>query len=378
MIKVCHIVNIITGKSDGVFKHLKMLFELSDKNRFEHFLIFHGNKKIEDELKEIGAKVFVVDSLNRKIPLTAFFPIYRIIARENPQIIQTHLIKPYAVAGLLNIFLRKKFIFNYHGIFIAGNEYYNFIEKFIYQVIHCVISLIRTVDLVLVPSERSKQLLRSQTKLFPDPVVYYNGYSCRENNNNLDENIIRTITQVKKDSKIIAVVGRLEREKRVDRALMLISKLKSEGNNIQLLIFGEGSLKKKLLHLATSLGANDSVKFFDYIQNIEGYFRYFDLILFTSEWEGIPFTLWEAMANGIPIIAPDVGGFKEVVEENMCGLIYQPGNMNDAKLKLLAILEDSALREKLGKNGSDAIKTKFGADNFIKKFESIYSDLLKE
>ena len=59
------------------------------------------------------------------------------------------------------------------------------------------------------------------------------------------------------------------------------------------------------------------------MEDVENYYKYFDLVLFTSDWEGMPLTMWEAMANSVPIVAPDVGGFKEILEENKCGLIYE-------------------------------------------------------
>jgi len=317
----------------------------------------------------------MVNSLNKKISLGAFFEIYKIIIQNNPDIIHTHLIKPYAIAGLLNIILRRKFIFNYHGIFISRNSYYNFLEKAIYQVIHYLICFFKAVDIVLVPSEKSKQLLKSQTKLFPDPVVYYNGYHCGENNE-LDNNILKSISLLKNESTIIAVVGRLEREKRIDRALMLFSKMKSEGANIHLLVFGDGKLKDKLKRLASTLGTTDSVSFFDYTPNVESYFKYFDILLFTSEWEGLPITMWEAMANEVPIVAPDVGGFKEILAESKCGLVYKPGNLADAKEKIASLINDVNLRNKIGRNGKIAIEEKYSSRNFISTIENIYFDLM--
>ncbi len=65
------------------------------------------------------------------------------------------------------------------------------------------------------------------------------------------------------------------------------------------------------------------------------YYNYFDVVLFTSDWEGMPLTMWEAMANGVPVVAPDIGGFSEILVENNCGFIYEAGNMIDAENKIL-------------------------------------------
>ena len=66
MIKVCHIVNLITGKADGVYAHLKSIFRNYNRNNFEHILIFHGGEKIEKEVRELGIKVFTSESLKEK------------------------------------------------------------------------------------------------------------------------------------------------------------------------------------------------------------------------------------------------------------------------------------------------------------------------
>ena len=92
----------------------------------------------------------------------------------------------------------------------------------------------------------------------------------------------------------------------------------------------------------------------------------------------MPLTMWEAMANEVPDVAPDVGGFKEILEENECGLIYEPGNLDEAENKLLKLLEDEQFRKTLGKNGRAAIESKYTEKRFIQQIENIYSSLMSE
>lgn len=376
MIKVCHIVNLITGKADGVYAHLKSIFRNYDRNKFEHILIFQGGEIIEKEVRELGVKVFTSESLKKKISLRVFSDIIRIIKSEQIDIIHTHLIKPYAIAGLTNIFLKKKFIFNYHGIFLKNNPYYNFIERSTYSAIHFLIYLFGKVDIVIVPSKMSKRLLMEETKLFPEPIVYYNGYSPRQNFSGVNASIAQRIEELKKDKRIIAVVGRLEVDKRIDRAVMLIKILVARKMKVHLIVFGDGSLKDELNQLVQRHQLKDLVDILGYVENVESFYKYFDLMLFTSDWEGMPLSMWEAMANGVPVIAPDVGGFKEILEENNCGLIYKPGNLNEAESKLLKLLEDGQFRKSLGRNGRAAFESKFTAARFIEQIEKVYTNLM--
>ena len=181
MIRVCHVVNLITGKADGVYAHLKMIFKNSDKTKFQHYLIFQGGEHIEKEVTEMGVKVFVSTSLKKKISIKAIVDIHGFLKNNNIDIVQAHLIKPYALTGMLNIILRKKFIFNYHGIFLKSNPYYNFVEKNIYLTIHNLIFLFGRMDTVMVASKEGRNYYLWNPKLLTEPIAYDNDHSNRNN-----------------------------------------------------------------------------------------------------------------------------------------------------------------------------------------------------
>jgi glycosyltransferase involved in cell wall biosynthesis len=377
MIKVCHIVNIITGKTDGVYTHLKMIFTNSDRSKFRHYLIFQGGEKIENELSQMGIEFFVSKSLKKKISLKAFRDIFSFVKDNGISIIHTHLIKPYAIAGLVNIFLRKKFIFNYNGLFLSENIYYGVVEKTIYRFIHSVICFFKAVDIVLVPSQKSKELLMKDTHLFPEPIVYYNGFNIQLEHPQ-ETDTVKEIIKIKEEGIIIALVARLEKQKRVDRALNLFKQVYSKRKDIRLLIFGDGELRQKFIEQAEASDLRSDIIFFDYVPDLIYCYYYFEILLFTSDWEGTPLSLFEAMAYKVPVLAPDVGGFKEILEVNNCGLVYSPGNMKDAEEKLLKLIGDDNLRKELGKNGNIAIQKKYNVSNFIRQIETVYFNLLQE
>ena len=378
MIKVCHIVNLITGKSDGVYSHLKMIFKNSDKTKFQHFLIFQGGENIEKEVAELGIKVFVIPSLKKKVSLRPFIDVYKILKANEIDIIHTHLVKPYAIAGLLNIVLKRNFIFNYNGLFIGQNPYYGFVEKSIYKTIHGIINLFNAVDVVLVPSVKSKELIIEETKLFPEPIVYYNGYFLENKNSKVDKDFWQKIQELKNKYFIIAVIGRLERQKRIDIALELFKEVSLKNDQLFMVIFGDGILKNQLIKMSSELGISSRVIFFDYVPDVVNYLKFINILLFTSDWEGMPLSMWEAMANQVPVVAPDVGGFREILEENDCGLIYEPGNLKDAEKKILQLINDEQLRTKLGQNGKLAIEAKYNEKEFIQQIERVYFQLMSQ
>ena len=355
-----------------------MILKNYDRSRFEHFVIFQGEEIVEKNLSELNIKYYIVDSLQRKYSIKSFIEIYQIIKTENPTILHTHLIKPYILIGLINVILKKKTIFNYHGSFIV-NDYNTSIEKLVYKLLHNIIELTNPIDLVLVPSVRSKEMLRIETSAFKNIDVYYNGYEYEELNYSVDQYLLQKINELKsEEKKLICSIGRLNREKRFDRAIMICDKLINRGFEINLFIFGDGEKELELKDLVKRNNLGGNVTFTGYIANAGLYLKYFDLLLITSDREGMPFALWEAMGNKIPVVAPDVGGLKEILVENNCGFVYEPSDLNEATEKILRLLKDKMYRKELGENGKKTVEYVYNARNFIKKIEQSYTNLLAE
>jgi len=96
--------------------------------------------------------------------------------------------------------------------------------------------------------------------------------------------------------------------------------------------------------------------------------------LFTSDWEGLPLTIWETMAAGIPIVSTDVGGVKEIIEQEKCGIIYPMNSIEGGINALEKIIFNSELKKSMGLNGKNAVKNKYNVGSFIKSMVSIYNE----
>jgi len=373
-IKICHICDRITGQSDGVYTHLLMLLNNIDKSRFEQIVIFQGGEIVENELRKNGIEVFTIPELNKRVSIKGFNKIYKILRNEQVDIIQAHLIKPYILSGLMNIILKKMLIFNYNGLFLSS-VYHNPLERFILQILHFLIVFSRSVQISVVPSQNSKNILTAETKIFPRVEVYYNGFSSSEARTT-DKTIIDKLQELKQEYFIVGVVARIEIQKRIDTALNILKELKRLDKNVFFVFFGDGPLEKEMIQLSNILGIMDRLQFWGYVEGAKNYIKYFDTLLLTSDWEGFPLTIWEAMAAGIPIISTDVGGIKEILEKEKCGLIYPKGDSDRAIRSIIELMDNNSYRMKLGENGKKAIETKYNRDQFISFFDALYSNLL--
>lgn len=376
MIKVCHIVNLITGRADGVYAYLETIFRNNDNNKYERIFIFQGNPKIESEVKGWGIRVIVEPLLNKKFSPRALLRLYKNIKNENVDIIHSHMIKPYIMAGTVNIFLKKKHIFNYHGIFIKGNIYYSWYQKIIVKCWHHLIVSFNAVNLFIAPSRCSKELLELEIGDNPTVEAYYTGYDLNKHNWIPEGKLIRELNALKQTGKLIGVIGRLCPEKRVDRAIQIFYSLSITNTNLCLVIVGEGEKETSLKKLAKQLGVDDHVYFTGFQQNIKSCFYLFDCILITSDWEGFPNVVWEAMASKVPVVAAAVGGIPEIFNRHNCGLLFEKNDIDDAVTKLQLILSDYELRNIITENGGKAVEEFYNSKKFMERLDQLYTYLI--
>ena len=375
-IRICHFINIITGKSDGTYSHLKMIFKYLDKEKYQLYLVFQGDPNMEAEAKSLGVKVHTIKSLNKKFSIACFKQFYLFVKTENIDIIHTHFLKPYSIAGIVNIFLRKKMIFNYHGLFI-DNEYNKKIDKFIYLSIHMLINFFNAVDLAIVPSNSSKKILLDETNRFKCIKVYYNGFDM-DYGGKIADNIVNYLDELRKSYFVIGIVARIDRQKRIDIVLEIAQNISKIRDDIYFVILGDGALENEINRKIESMKLKKSVRMLGYVSNAKYYIKYFDLLLFTSDWEGLPLSVWESMAAKVPIISTDVGGMREILEGENCGLLYPAENVERGVRAILELVSDNKIRIEMGENGYKAIVEKYNSKAFAEFINTLYFNLIQE
>ena len=158
--------------------------------------------------------------------------------------------------------------------------------------------------------------------------------------------------------KVIAGVGRLTDQKNFALLITAFSKIANDFPDYSLTIYGQGENEKELKELATSLGITKRVHFPGNIQNIAEEMEKNSLFVLSSNFEGMPNALMEAMALGLPCISTDcpVGGPRYLIENGVNGLLVPVNNVDRMAEAMGSILSDGELVDSLGHEAAQIIK----------------------
>ena len=128
---------------------------------------------------------------------------------------------------------------------------------------------------------------------------------------------------IPKNKKLFATVGRLSPEKRIDIFLRFANELLHRRTDVHFLIVGSGGEEKKLRTLAVQLGIENSVTFTGFIKEINTLYAAIDILMLTSDTEGTPRVVLECMAHQKSAIASNVGGLKEIIDNDRNGVLVK-------------------------------------------------------
>ncbi|MCD6400708.1 MAG: glycosyltransferase [Anaerolineales bacterium] len=144
---------------------------------------------------------------------------------------------------------------------------------------------------------------------------------------------------------------------------------------VLLLIAGEGPLKDVVQQQIDSVGLSKQIILLGNRNDIPQLLHNADVFTLSSDWEGLPIALLEAMMTGLPSVVTDVGGCRDVVEDCSAGIVVPPGDAEALANALERMVSDASLREKYGKNSLVNAK-KFSIANATSEHLSLYEKVL--
>lgn len=181
-----------------------------------------------------------------------------------------------------------------------------------------------------------------------------------------DKVLLRRNLGFKEDNKILIMVGTLTENKGQFDALKIIEKL---GDDYKLLIVGDGPDRDKIQEYIKQHRLQNKVILTGKITEVERYYWISDALLFLSKNEGLPLTILEAMATGLPVFTTKVGGIPEVINNYENGIFIERNNIEQTALIIEHTLQDQSLLKKFKENNIEKINNNFTLDKNVELLE---------
>lgn len=177
---------------------------------------------------------------------------------------------------------------------------------------------------------------------------------------------------------MLLFLGAIIEKKGVFDLLQAVAALRERYPRLRLVLAGTGSAQAQVLARAAALGIAPQVEMPGWIDAAarDALLAQADVLVLPSYYEGMPMSVLEAMAAGLPVIASDVGGIPEVIDQDINGLLIEPGDVPALIAALQRLLSDAALREKMGLAAQSKIARCYTSKQALKQIEGIYTEVL--
>ncbi len=184
---------------------------------------------------------------------------------------------------------------------------------------------------------------------------------------------------LEEDAFVVGIIGRLDPVKDHEtlfRAFRVFCDKHSSEKKTILLVVGTGALEGKLRALSKEFNISEKVIFTGDRENIAEMYKCMNIYVLPSIAEGISNTILEAMACGIPVIATNVGGTPELIDDGKTGFLFHPRKYDELSRKLSFYFNNPSALINHGLHGNQRAREMFSISSMVKKYEEIYESLL--
>jgi len=368
--------------------HTVLLSSELEKRGYKNILVCGRVSDSEGDMtylaRDNNVAPVIIPDLGREISLIkdikAFIAIFLLLRREKPDIVHTHTAKAGALGRLAAFCAGVPVkVHTFHGHVFDG--YFNPVRVKAFLAIERILALF--TDRVIAISPRIKDEIVNTLKVVKASkcVVVSLGFdldkflTCEEK-----RGAFRKELGIPQGILLIGIVGRLVPIKNHTMFLDVAKKIidKKSGVHIKFVIIGDGERAGDLKKYVQEKGLKDDVIFTGWKKDLASVYADLDVVALTSQNEGTPVSLIEAMACAKPVVSTDVGGVSDVITHGENGFLVGSGDVESFSDKVADLLMDREKRALFGTRGRDAVKVRYSKDRLVNDIDALYVNCLKK
>lgn len=357
--KICQIVN--HAKIAGTEKHVLLLSSNLSKRDFICNVCSFESGDVINHLNEKKIKTKTIKVKNRILHL---FCLIKYLYVNKFDIVHCHSGGYGCVAA--KIAGIKDIIYTKHGVGYTQDELRKM--SFTKKVSSFIVD--KCVSMYIALTKADKEILVKFFKISPDKILVIP--------NGLNAPVLPVKKKNDRKEKVIGTVTRLMPQKGLRYFIEAIPEIIKFDNTIKFKIAGSGEQENELKELVNELNLNNNIEFMGYIINIISFIDDLDIFVLPSVWEGFPYVILEAMLMKKPIIATDIFGINEIIDNNINGILIKPKNPHYISISIIHLLKNPDLARKLGINAYSKAQREYTLEKNVRSIENLYNKLLNK
>ena len=370
--KIAHILNSV----GGVDVSLRLILKNIDSEKFENIVI-HGkddtSKAFENKVGDIikSYKLNIFRNINFFNDFSALYQSYSILKKENPHLIHAHSAKGGVLGRLLGVLLNIPVFYTPQAFSYLSTQ--NKIKQKIYLFIERILINKNNYIIASSKSEMNRAILEVR---YPEANVFLfnNCINPIQLNNTTEEN------KYNLPQNFISTIGRPCYQKNIELMIDVFEEV-VKSTNCHLVIMGVGLHSDHLESVKNKINLknlNKQVTLIDWIDkdNALKILTKSKIYISTARYEGLPFSIIEAMALKKALVVSDCDGNRDLVKENKNGFIIKNENVTDFKEKIIDLLLNNEKRELFEQESYNLYQASFNIENNINQLENIYNKVL--
>ncbi len=234
----------------------------------------------------------------------------------------------------------------------------------------------RLIDMTVAVSELSREMLIRNYRIPPEKILSVrNGIDISQFDESFDTSAVRADLGLGASEHVAALVGQISDRKGHPLAIKAVPEIRKRIPDYRLVFVGDGEIEEELKAEAGRLGLTTEVIWAGFRRDVPAILASVDLLILPSKDECLPFVILEAMGSRLPVVATDVGGISEQVEDGVTGRLIRPRDVAALVEAIIDVLGRSDRGRSLGEAGRRKLEAEFSIEASVGRVPEIYRDI---
>lgn len=368
--KILYLHNSLSAGGGAEALRLTLL-KYIDRARYDiRICCLERKGEIGENIERLGFRVDLLNTSDKVYNLIAIIKLYRYLRKNKVDILQTVFFNVNLLGRLAGILAGvEKIIIEEHSYYERYNPRFGFLlrginrylSRFTYKIIACA-------DIVAKKISLQENIPEDKFCVIPNTVDPQRMLPAG------NKDVLRKSFNIAEREIVVGFIASFAKRKGHKFLMEALEEIIKEVPRLKVLLAGTGALKDEITAMVEEKGMSRYVVFLGLRHDIPDILSLLDIYVQPSLAEAFSISVTEAMSMGVPCVVTDVGGNREIIGSDDCGIIIPPADPGALKDAIVRLAQDATLREKIGKTGAQRIACTFSPQRYVGSLEELYDN----